>query len=190
MFTGRTDVEAETPVLWPPDAKDWLIGKDPDAGKDWEQEEKGMTEDEMVGWHHWLGFGWTPGVGDGQAGLTCCGSWGHKESDMTERLSWTELITCSPLSSWVFFYKIQVNINEISEILICGWMIGYSSSNFNLALNCWANACRIFYSYGEIEHVTGSAWVKLICRNYCVCVCVCVCVCTLCHSVSNSLWPH
>jgi len=71
----------------------WLIGKDPDAGKDWEQE-KGTTEAEMVGWHHRLNghrFGWTPGVGDGQGGLACCGSWGHKESDVTERLNWIEL---------------------------------------------------------------------------------------------------
>ena len=76
MFIGRSDVGAETPVLWPPDVKSWLIGKDPDAGKDWGQEEKGTTEDEMVGWHHRLdghGFGWTPGVGDGQGGLECCG---------------------------------------------------------------------------------------------------------------------
>ena len=93
VFIGRTDVEAETPILWPPDVKSWLIGKDPDAGKDWGQEEKEMTEDEMVGWHHQLdgyGFGWTPGVDDGQGGLVCCGSWGHKESDTTERLNWTE----------------------------------------------------------------------------------------------------
>ena len=90
---GGTDVEAEIPILWPSDAKSWLIRKDPDTGKDWGQEEKGTTEDEMVGWHHWLnghGFGWTPGVGDGQGGLACCGSWGCKESDMTERLNWTE----------------------------------------------------------------------------------------------------
>ena len=94
VFTGRTEVEAETPILWPPDAKSWLIRRDPDAGKDWGQEEKGTTEDEMVGWHHWLdghGFGWTLTVGDGQGGLVCC-SWGCKESDMTERLNWTELI--------------------------------------------------------------------------------------------------
>ena len=98
VFIGGTDVEAETLILWPPDVKSWLIGKDPDAGKDWGQEEKGTTEDEMVGWHHRLdgyGFGWTPGVGDGQGGLTCCGSWGHKESDMTERLDWTELNSTS-----------------------------------------------------------------------------------------------
>ena len=77
VFIGRTDVEAETPILWPPDAKSLLIWKDPDAGKDWGQKEKGMIEDEMVGWHHWLnghGFGWTPGVGDGQGGLAFTGS--------------------------------------------------------------------------------------------------------------------
>ena len=93
VFIGKTDVEAETPVLWPSDAKSWLIWKDPDAGKDWRQEEKGTTEDEMVGWHHRLnghGFGWTLEVGDGQGGRACCGSWGHKESDTTERLNWTE----------------------------------------------------------------------------------------------------
>ena len=91
VFIGRTDVEAETPILWPPDAKRCLIWKDPDAGKDWGQEEKGTTEDEMVEWHHGLnghGFGWALGVGDGQGGLACCDSWGRKESDTTERLNW------------------------------------------------------------------------------------------------------
>ena len=86
VFIGRTDVKAETPILWPPDAKSWLIGKDSDAGKDWRQEEKGTTEDEMVGWHHWLNgyeFGWALGVGDRQGGLACCSSRGHKESDTT-----------------------------------------------------------------------------------------------------------
>ena len=94
VFIGRTDDEAETPILWPPHAKSWLIWKNPDAGRDWGQEEKGMTEDEMAGRHHWLdghGFGWTLGVGDGQGDLVCCGSWGSKESDVTERLNWTEL---------------------------------------------------------------------------------------------------
>ena len=93
-FIGRTDAETETPILWPPDAKYWLIGKDPDYGKDWRWEEKGMTEDEMAGWHHRLnghGFGWTPGIDNGQGGLVCCSSWGCKELDMTERLNWTEL---------------------------------------------------------------------------------------------------
>ena len=93
-FFGGNDAEAETPVLWPLHAKSWLIGKDSDAGRDWGQEEKGTTEDEMSGWHHWLDgheSEWTPGVGDGQEGLACCDSWGRKESDTTERLNWTEL---------------------------------------------------------------------------------------------------
>ena len=105
MFIGRNDAEAETPMLWPPDAKSWLIGKDPDAGRDWGQEEKGTTEDEMAGWYHWLDaheFGWTPGVGDGQGGLVCCVSWGHKESDMTERLNWTELICSSAINTQIY----------------------------------------------------------------------------------------
>ena len=95
VYFGRTDAEAETPILWPPHVKSWLIGKDPDAGRSWGQEEKGMTEDEMAGWHHWLDgreFEWTPGVGDGQGGLACCNSWGCKESDMTEWLNWTRLV--------------------------------------------------------------------------------------------------
>ena len=94
IFIERTDVEAETPILWPPDAKSWLIWKAPDAGKDWGQEEKGTTEDEMIASYHRLnghGFGWTPGVGDGQGSLACCGSRGHKESDTTEQLNWTEI---------------------------------------------------------------------------------------------------
>ena len=93
VFIGRTDAEAETPILWPPHVKSWLIGKDSNAGRDWGLEEKGTTEDEMAGWHHRLNaheFGWTPEVGDGQGGLACCGSWGRKESDTTERLNWTE----------------------------------------------------------------------------------------------------
>ena len=97
IFTGRTDVEAETSTLWPPDETNWFIWKDPDAGRDWGQEEKGMAEDEMVGWHHRLDtheFGWTPGVGDRQGGLVCCDSWGRKESDTTEQLNrsntWTK----------------------------------------------------------------------------------------------------
>ena len=92
-FFGRNDAKAETPVLWPPHAKSWLIGKDSDAGRDWEQEEKGTTEDEMAGWHHWLNgreSEWTPGVGDGPGGMACCDSWGCKESNMTEWLNWTE----------------------------------------------------------------------------------------------------
>ena len=96
VFIGRTDAEAETPILWPRHVKSWLIGKDPDAGRDWGQEEKGTTEDEMAGWHHWLDaheFEWTPGVVDGQGGLACCDSWGHKELDTTEQRNWTATTT-------------------------------------------------------------------------------------------------
>ena len=92
-FFGRNDAKAETPVLWPPHVKSWLIRKDSDAGRNWGQEEKGMTEDEMAGWHHWLdGFGseWTLRVGNGQGGLVCCDSWGRKELDTIEPLNWTE----------------------------------------------------------------------------------------------------
>ena len=94
-FFGRNDAKAETPVLRPPHLKSWLIGKDSDAGRDWGQEEKGTTEDETAGWHHWLHgreSEWTLGVCDGQGGLVCCNSWGRKELDMTERLNWTELM--------------------------------------------------------------------------------------------------
>ena len=93
VFNGKTDVEVETPILWPPDEKSWLIWKYPDAGRDWGPGEKGMVR----GWNGWIasqldghGFGWTPGVGDGQGGLACCDSWGRKESDTTEQLNWTE----------------------------------------------------------------------------------------------------
>ena len=94
IFTGRTNAEAETPILWPPDAKSWLIWKDPDARKDGSREEKGTIEDEMVGWHYQLNghkFEYAPGVGDGQGSLACYNPWGHKESDTPERLNWTEL---------------------------------------------------------------------------------------------------
>ena len=128
VFTGRTDAKAETPILWPPDAKSWLIGKDSDAGRDWGQEEKEMTEDEMARWHHRLDgheFGWTPGVGDGQGGLVCCDSWGYKESDTTERLNWTEINTCRLL---LFFH---VN------------MLLFFSFLFLLEYNCFMLLCHI-----------------------------------------------
>ena len=108
LFIGRTDAEAESLILWPPDAKNWLIGKDPDAGKDWRQEEKGTTEDEMVGWHHrhnGHGFGWTLGFGDRQGSLVCCSPWGCEESDMTEWLNWTELICWELQKTKGFFFK-------------------------------------------------------------------------------------
>ena len=103
VFFGRNDAKAETPVLRPPHAKNWLIGKDSDAGRDWGQEEKGTTEDGMAGWHHRLNgreFEWTLGVGDGQGGLLFCNSWGRRESDMIEWLNWTELGEIS--KHWIF----------------------------------------------------------------------------------------
>ena len=111
VFIGGTDAESETPILWSPHVKSWLTGKDSDAGKDWGQEEKRTTEDMMVRWHHRLDehwFGWTLGVGDGQGGLLCCDSWGHKKSDMTERLNWTEHIEKCPT------YKCTAEIIEPS----------------------------------------------------------------------------
>ena len=93
IFIGRTDAEAEAAILWPPDTKNWLVGKDPDAWKDWVQKEKGMIEDEIVRWHHRLNgheFEQAPGVGEGQGRLACCNPWGRKESDTTEWLNWTE----------------------------------------------------------------------------------------------------
>ena len=122
VFIGRTDIEAETPIPWPPDVKSWLVWTDPDAGKGWGQEEKGRTEDEMVGWHHWLnghGFGWTPGVGDEQGGLVCCGSWGRKELDTTERLNWFRHWSCS---HW--FFKFIISFLAAPSSLLCA---GFSS---------------------------------------------------------------
>ena len=107
-FHWRTDVEVETPIFWPPDAKSWLIWKDPEVGKDWGQE-KGTTEDEMVGWHHGHNeheFEWTPGVGDRQGGLACCSSWGHKELDTTEWLNWTEL------GQFFFFFMWGLSVRQ------------------------------------------------------------------------------
>ena len=108
-FFGRNDAKAATPILWPPHEKSWLTGEDPDAGRHWGQEEKGTTEDEMAGWHHRLDAHeseWTPGVGDGQGGLVCCNSWGHKGLDTTEWLNWTELnLTWGQNESWVNFRK-------------------------------------------------------------------------------------
>ena len=103
-FLWKNDAKAETPVLWPPHAKSWLIGEVSDAGRDWRQEEKVTTEDEMTEWHHWLDgceSQWIPGVGDGQGGLACCDSWGCKESDTTERLICSDLML-TPHFHWGF----------------------------------------------------------------------------------------
>ena len=115
VFFGRNDAKAETPVLWPPHVKSWLTGKDCDAGRDWGQEEKGTTEDEMFGWHYRLDgheSEWTLGVGDGQGDLVCCDSWGHKESDMTEQLNWPEL-NWIHLRLWVMILYAHTHITHI-----------------------------------------------------------------------------
>ena len=101
IFFGRTDAEVETPIFWSPDVKNWLTGKDPDAETDWRREEKGSTEDDIVGWHHRLNrheFEQAPGVGDGQGSLAYCSAWGCKESDTTERLYRTEQMICKPFT--------------------------------------------------------------------------------------------
>ena len=116
VFIGRTDVEAETPILWPPGVKSWLIWKDPDIGKDWGQEKKWTTEDEMAGWHHRLNgheFGWPLVVGDRQGGLACFGSWGHKEMDMTEWLNRTEPNFLKALPHLSFHFMFPANSQEL-----------------------------------------------------------------------------
>ena len=119
-FCGRNDAKAETPVLWPPQVKSWFIGKDSDARRDWGQEEKGTTEDEMARWHHWLDgreSEWTPGVGDGQGGLACCNSWGRKGSDTTEWLIWSDLLWAlvfPMLNFHVVFSYLSVCIIELT----------------------------------------------------------------------------
>ena len=107
IFIGKTDAETETPILWPPDVKNWLTEKDPNAGKDWRLEEKGTTEDEMVGWHYQLNgheFELAPGVGEGQRSLAYCSPWGCKESDITEQLNWTGSLDFSCFHIWVEYW--------------------------------------------------------------------------------------
>ena len=128
IFIESTDAEA--PILWPPAMKSWLFGKDPDARKDWSQEEKGMTEGEMVGWHRWLNgheFERAPEIGDGQGGLACCDSWGCKELDMTERLNWTEM-------NWTVLYalfgkkstQILCPFLSFAFLLLCEFLIYFA----------------------------------------------------------------
>ena len=135
IFTGRTDAEAETPVLWPPDVKGWLIGKDPDAGKDWRWEEKGTIEDEMVGWHHQLNgheFESTPGVGDGQGGLACCSPWvcrvGH---DWVTKLNWISILCLKEkgyprrgreMRKWLVGGAVKIHLSSLPSYVgaVCG----------------------------------------------------------------------
>ena len=160
IFTGRTDAEAETPILWPPHARNWLTGKDPDAGKDWRQEERGTTKDETVRWHHRLnahGFEWTLGVGDGQGSLACCSLWGHKESDTTEQLNGTEwmLQSCTsyipPITAlWICKLKKSIpyfNFKLLSHKIIK--VVKITLKNSNLFREHCFHKCEAF-----IKHIT------------------------------------
>ena len=147
VFFGRNDTIAETPILWPPRVKSWLIGKDSDAGRDWGQEEKGMTEDEMVGWHHWHDgreSGWTPGVADGQGGMACCDSWGRKESETTERLNGTE-----EFSAVISFNKLSAPFLSLSPLpsgtQILHILVHLVMSHTSLKLSFWSPLIE-FYS--------------------------------------------
>ena len=138
IFIGRTDAEVETPTLWPPDVKNWLIWKDPDAGKDWRQE-KGMTENEMVGWHHWLSgheFEQALWMGDGQQGLACCSPWGRKESDTTEWLNWTEEVAGAYLYTPVRYWIFKPWRPELLEIENSGEYSWIQESLFYFFSNC------------------------------------------------------
>ena len=138
VFFGGNDAKAEAPVLWPPHAKSWLIGKDSDAGRDWVQEEKGTTVDEMAGWHHWLNgheFEWTLGVGDGQGSLACCNSWGCKESDTSERLNWTELsgFDVHPTQTAQYIVIQPVPSGKHLEIKEMIWLFAYMSAALKIS---------------------------------------------------------
>ena len=182
VFFGRTDVEAETPVLWPSHAKSWLIGKDPDVWKDWGQEKKGTTEDEMAGWHHRLDgheFEWTPGVGDGQGGLVCCDSWGRKESDTTERLNWTEpdiylgqIMTRQQMifrSSWLWWRMIKLIIRK----------------NYDLNVHLKYPAL-LRLSYTAVEEWIGVVTTEV----HHLISWTCICACSVSSVVSYSLQLH
>ena len=147
IFIGRTDAEAETPILWPPDAKNRLIWKDPDAGKDWRWEEKGTTEDEIVGCHHWLNgheFAQAPGVGDGQGSLACCSPWGSKESDMTDwatELNWNK-------KCWKI-YRINATIIKVKKSLYAMLLNLHVTRTQLMFYNVWEKSKRMTKTYGS-----------------------------------------
>ena len=156
VFIARTDVETETPTLWPADAKSWLIWKDPNAGKNWRQEDKGTTEDEMVGWYHWVNgheFGWTLWVGDGQGSLVSCGSWDCKESDMTEWLNWTELKIIKGNLTHILWSN---SLHHESIILIIGFVL-------LTWMSPWKDTKPIVYSVKDIWLVLFFT-IEITCR--------------------------
>ena len=158
VFIGRTDAKTETLILWPPFEKSWLIGKDSDAGRDWGQEEKGMTEDEMAGWHHRLNgceFEWTPGIGDGQGGLACCSSWGRKESDTTEQLNWSELKFMKIIFQIYQCFNVYEQYNSKMNRKILAGKLHYSF----LSQLCCIYGCYLALQSGCSVHW---AWEKLL----------------------------
>ena len=180
MFIGRTDTEAETPILWPPDAKSWFIWKDPDAGKDWRQEEKGMTEDEMVGWCHWLNgheCEQAPGVGNGQGGLVCCGLWGHKESDVTEQPNWLTCLFLKQMSLksstwWLFLpsnskpiqYE-QNMLNTCKHIILLLKVFEGGQSYFCFAYLCFPFSWSYFFSLHMLIHPVKTLYLSCLTKE-------------------------
>ena len=145
VFFGRNDAKAETPILWPPHVKSWLIEKDSDAGRDWGQEEKRTTEDKMAGWHHQLDgceSEWTPGVGNGQGGLACCDSWGRKELDMTEQLNWTELNWMGP------------------DAMILDFLIFSFKPAFSLKVMMHLSNMNFFFFF---KNLSKYSWITMLC---------------------------
>ena len=172
ILIGRTDAEAESPILWLPDRNNWLTGKEPDSGKGWRQEEKGMTEDEMVGWHHQLNgheFEQASGVSDGQGSLTCYSPWGHKKSDTTERLNWTDAKKSSLHCIWC-------SVHTLKEDYHLSWpfpaSIHYLSPS--TILFPWEN-----YFLGVRTVFLGG--ISLLFHRVCV---------FTCSVMSDSLWYH
>ena len=172
-FFGRNDAEAETPVLWPPHVKSWLIGKDCNAGRDWGQEEKGTTEDEMAGWHRWLDGSeseWTPGVGVGQGGLACCDSWGRKESDTTERLTWSDLMfmklcSCFGICLSLKWFHLKLTFFLFSNL---GLIIAQQTS---IHINCfmarrWHTSCHPTSKMPIVGEGPGETPSALRCLSY------------------------
>ena len=159
VFIGRTDAETEAPVLWPPDEKSWLIWKDPDAGKDWRQEEKETTEDEMVGWYHWFDgheFEQGPGDGEGQGSLACCSSWVHRDLDVTECLN-NNNFGWRPIPWKLYSFRYFINF-----VILLGWqkssfgfsIISYGKTQMNFLANPvvrMASLVCVFTSWLEAE---------------------------------------
>ena len=170
IFIGSTEDEAELPIFWPPDAMNWLLRSDPNAGKDWRHEEKGMTEDEIVGWHSQLDghldghdFEQALGDGDGQGSLVCCNPWAHREPDMTEQLNWTEL-NCVPIMNssvwWVLLYNLcSWEPSSIIKVINPCIMMKTLKTDKNI----WLYIC-VFYLFSSFHAMIRTPYI-------CVCVC-------------------